>query len=179
VTTSFEAVSKLPAPAESVWTFLITPEGINDELRPFLRMTVPRALEGKTLHDVDLGTKVCRSWFLLFGVLPFDYDDIVIAEREPGRRFLETSELFSMSRWDHERTVTSIPFGCEVHDRVTFRLRRPLRSVPGLERLVAVFLKRLFAHRHRRLLARFGISTIRSIPSKEADDDSDSAAASW
>jgi hypothetical protein len=36
------------------------------------------------------------------GVIPFDYDDLVLAEREQHRRFLESSSTLTMSRWEHE-----------------------------------------------------------------------------
>ncbi len=35
-------VSRLAAPAADVWRWVTTPDGINDELRPWLRMTIPR-----------------------------------------------------------------------------------------------------------------------------------------
>ncbi len=60
--------STLPAAAEDVWARAVTPEGINDELRPLLRMTMPRSLRGKTISEVPLGEPLGRSWILLFGL---------------------------------------------------------------------------------------------------------------
>jgi hypothetical protein len=135
---------------------VVTPEGINDELRPWMRMTVPRRLRGKTIDDVEPGQRLGRSWLLLFGLIPFDYDDLGLAELGPGHRFLERSTMLSMRSWEHERTV--VPIGetaCEVTDRVAFELRRPLAVVPGLANGVRAVLRRVFAHRHRRLARYF------------------------
>ncbi|MGH2992882.1 MAG: hypothetical protein ACRDL1_05030 [Solirubrobacterales bacterium] len=149
--------SVIPAPAEKVWRRVVTPEGINDELRPWMRMTIPRRLRGKTIDDVQPGELLGRSWLLLFGVLPFDYDDLGLAELGPGFRFLERSTMLSMRRWEHERTVVPAGDGaCQVSDRIAFELRRPLALVPGTERLARSLLTRMFAHRHRRLARYFG-----------------------
>jgi hypothetical protein len=131
----------------------VTPEGINDELRPLLRMTMPPSLRGKAISEVPLGEPLGRSWILLFGLVPVDYDDLGLAERGPGFRFLERSKMLSMSSWEHERTVAPAEAGCEVTDRLTFRPRGPLAAVPGFARLAHAIVARLFAHRHRRLAA--------------------------
>jgi ligand-binding SRPBCC domain-containing protein len=147
----FVKKSTIPAACDIVWERVISPEGINYELWPVMQMTVPLHMRNKTLHDIPLGEKICRSWFLLFGFLPFDYDDIVIADREPGHCFRETSTMLSIKRWEHERTVNPRPDGCELVDRVSFDLRRLSAMIPGMENLVAGILRWLFEHRHRRL----------------------------
>jgi ligand-binding SRPBCC domain-containing protein len=143
--------STLPAAAEAVWARAVTPQGINDELRPLMRMTMPRSMRGRTIEQVPLGERLGRSWILLFGLLPVDYDDLGLAERGPGFRFLERSTMLSMSAWEHERTVTPAPNGCQITDRLAFQLRPPLALVPGSARLAGEIVARLFAHRHRRL----------------------------
>lgn len=150
--------SILPAATEEVWARAVTPEGINDELRPLLRMTMPSSLRDKTISEVPLGERLGRSWLLLFGLVPVDYDDLMLAERGPGFRFLERSTMLSMSEWEHERTVRAMGEGCEVTDRLTFQLRRPLAAVPGSARLAGAIVARLFAHRHRRLASYWGRS---------------------
>ncbi len=148
--------SILPAAAQAVWARAVTPEGINDELRPLMRMTMPRSMRGRTIEDVPLGERLGRSWILLFGLVPVDYDDLGLAERGPGFRFLERSTMLTMSTWEHERTVTPAPDGCEVTDRLAFHLRRPLAALPGAARLAGAIVARLFAHRHRRLARYWG-----------------------
>jgi hypothetical protein len=139
-----------------VWSRAVTPEGINHELGPWIRMTVPRQLRGKTIDDVTPPARLGRSWLLLFGVIPFDYDDLGLAELGPGFRFLERSTMLSMRRWEHERTVEPVAEGCRVTDRVAFELRRPLAWIPGVEPIVRAMLGRVFSRRHRRLMQRFG-----------------------
>jgi ligand-binding SRPBCC domain-containing protein len=152
---TFEVLTMIAAPPGDVWDRVTTPAGINGELRPFVRMTVPRSMRGRTIADVAAGSHVGRSWLLLFGVLPFEYDDIGIAELESGCRFVERSSMLSMRQWEHERTVVGRAGGCEVRDRVAFELRGPLSRIPGLARLLRRVLRRLFQHRHRRLARHF------------------------
>ena len=63
-----------------------------------MRMTVPRRLRGKTIDDVEPGEGLGRSWLLLFGLIPFDYDDLGLAELGPGHRFLERSTMLTAHR---------------------------------------------------------------------------------
>jgi hypothetical protein len=139
-------------PAAEVWERAVSEDGINDELAPLLRMTMPKGLRGRTIDDVEVGVPVGRSWILLGRVLPVDYDDICLAELEPGRRFLERSSMLSMRVWQHERIVEPSDEGsCTVTDRLSFELRRPLAWIPGSSRVAAAIVGFLFRHRHRRL----------------------------
>ena len=122
---SVEQSSVLPASAAEIWERAITEQGINDELRPILRMTMPPGLRGKTVDDVEVGVPLGRSWILLGGLLPVDYDDLCLAELEPGRRFLERSRTLSFSVWEHERVVEPEDSRtCRVTDRLRFELKR-------------------------------------------------------
>ena len=146
-----EQRSVLAADAATVWAAAISPEGINHELGPWVRMSVPAGFR-LTAGDVVLGERLLRSRVSLLGVLPFDYDDLTLIELEDGRRFLERSPMLSARVWQHERIVEPAPGGtCTVTDRVTFvpRVRRAAR----LHRRVVLA---IFRHRHRRLRARYG-----------------------
>ena len=46
------------APHDQVWARIVTPEGINDELRPWLTMSMPRGKESLTVDDIPIGTPV-------------------------------------------------------------------------------------------------------------------------
>jgi hypothetical protein len=138
--------SELAAEAEKVWARAIDPRGINDELRPLMRMTVPRGLTDFGLANPEPG-HIGRSWILLFGVIPFDYDDLTIVRFEPGRSFLERSSMLSMRLWEHERTLE--PLGedrCRITDRVAWEARLPFPASWLRPLILAVF-----EHRHRRL----------------------------
>jgi ligand-binding SRPBCC domain-containing protein len=149
-----ERESVVDAPAEQVWARVVTPEGVNDELRPWITMSMPRGAESLTVDNVPIGAPIGRAWLRLFGVLPFDYDRLCIAELEPGRGFREESTMMSMRRWRHERSVTPSDDGkAVVRDRITFELRAPLRPATPV---VTAGLRALFGHRHRRLQRHFG-----------------------
>jgi ligand-binding SRPBCC domain-containing protein len=123
-----ERQSVVDAPVEQVWERVVTPEGINHEVRPWMTMSMPRGAESLTVDEVPIGVPIGRAWLRLFD---------------------EQSTMMSMRQWRHERTVT--PDGDAktiVRDRITFELRAPLRPAGPI---VAVGLRALFGHRHRRL----------------------------
>ena len=150
---AFTERSWLPAPPAAVWARIITPAGINDEFAGLLRMTAPREVRERGLDGVVVGERLCRSWILLLGVLPIDYDDIVLVSLDPGRGFHERSSMLTQRVWEHERTLEPDRDGCVVTDRVSFEPRVP--GTAGITRAVA---RRVFRHRHRRLRRAFGQS---------------------
>ncbi|HST70140.1 MAG TPA: hypothetical protein VLI94_10825 [Solirubrobacterales bacterium] len=142
--------SELDADAETLWARVTDPVGINDELRPLMRMTVPRGAPDFGLGDLEPG-RIGRSWILLFGFLPFDYDDLTLIRVERERGFLERSSMLSMRLWEHERTLT--PLGedrCRITDRLAWESRLPLPGAWFRPLVLAVF-----RHRHKRLRLRF------------------------
>lgn len=143
--------SELEAGAEAVWARAIDPAGINYELRPLMRMTVPKGAEDFGLDDLEPG-HIGRSWIFFLGLVPFDYDDLSIVRVEPGRGFLERSSMLSMRLWEHERTVTPLGEGrCRVEDRLAWESRLPL---PGF--WLRPVIRFVFNHRHRRLRGAWG-----------------------
>jgi ligand-binding SRPBCC domain-containing protein len=148
---TFEISTDLSASPDAVWQRVTTPDGINDELLPLMRMTIPRALRSATVADVTVGERLGRCWMLLFSVIPVDFDDLTIAELGPGRRFLERSTMLTQSAWTHERTVESSNSGSRVTDRLTWQGRN---AVFGGMYKVAVPI--LFRNRHRKLRRHFG-----------------------
>jgi ligand-binding SRPBCC domain-containing protein len=148
---SVQLESRLSASPETVWERVSTFEGVNDELRPLLRMTAPATVRALEPSDVVLGERIFRSWVLLFGVLPIDYDDLTLISLEPGRGFHERSRMLSMRVWEHERTLIPDGSGCVVRDRLSFEAR-----LPGMGPLIQRFIGTTFRHRHKRLRRRFG-----------------------
>lgn len=144
--------SLLAASPARVWDRVITPEGIKDEMRPYLRMTIPAGVERLDPESIELGRKIGRSWILLFGLIPFDYDDITLVRLEPGRGFLERSPMLSQRSWEHERSLEPSGDGaCLITDRVSWQPRLGLPAAP-LRPVIAWF----FRHRHKRLRRYFG-----------------------
>jgi hypothetical protein len=146
----FSIGSLLRAEPEAVWERAMSAEGINAELGPLLRMTVPRGVESLDLHGLQPGP-LGRSWVLLFGLIPIDYDEIGLERIEPGRGFLERSRMLSQRLWEHERTIESAADGTTIVDRVAWEPRLPL---PG--RLLHPLFAAVFRHRHRQLQRHFG-----------------------
>ena len=147
----FERSSVVPAPADSVWERVTSPAGINDEMRPWMTMTMPRSVRGMSVASVPLNVVLGRAWLRLFGLIPLDYDALSIIDLVPGRRFHEKSTMASMRRWEHERTLTPLDEEMtRVTDRITFETR-----LPGSSALFARLLPAFFGHRHRRLARRF------------------------
>jgi len=149
----FSHSSEIEAPIATVWRFATSPAGINHELMPILRVTVPRASRGVSLDEIEAGYYVGRCWMLLAGFLPVDYTKMTIAEIDPGTRFLERSTMGAIRQWQHERTFESLnPGRTRVTDSIKYELRLPL---PGLASLAAHVIGLLFRHRHRRLARHF------------------------
>ncbi len=144
--------SRLGAERGSVWARVISPAGIRDEMWPLMRMTFPRGVQ--SIDEVEVGVPVGRSWLLLGGVVPFDYDDLMLARLDPGEAFTERSFMASMRLWEHLRTLADIPGGgCRVTDALTFE---PRLGLPG--RFARPVIRAIFDHRHRRLRRRFGVA---------------------
>jgi hypothetical protein len=142
--------STLRAEPAAVWERAMSAEGINAELGPVLRMTVPRGLASLDLHALEPGP-LGRSWILLFGLVPVDYDDIGLERIEAGRGFLERSTMLSQRLWEHERTIEPAGEGATIVDRVAWEPRLPL---PG--RALRPLFAAVFRHRHKQLQRHFG-----------------------
>ena len=147
----FVARSRLDAPAATVLESMLTVSGVNYELRPIVRMTAPRGTDRLDPASVPTGERLFRSWILLFGLIPIDYDDITVVRLDPARGFLERSPMASQRLWEHERLVEPDGDGCVVTDRV---LHEPKIALGG--RLQSAVFRQVFLHRHRRLRKRFG-----------------------
>ncbi len=142
----FEVTSIVPARAARVWGRISSLDGVNDELGPVFRMTFPPSARTLDAADVVLGQRLFRSWVLLFGILPVDYDDLTLVRITPGAGFREESTMASQRVWVHERELAEVSGGCRVTDRIAFEPR-----VPWLGRFYRALFLRIFRHRHRRL----------------------------
>jgi ligand-binding SRPBCC domain-containing protein len=149
---SFSFTSDLDAPADVLWAHATTIRGVNREFVPFLRMTAPPGADAIDQTTVKLGERLFRSWILLFGFLPVDYDDLTIVELEPGRRFLERSPMLTQRLWTHERIVEPRgEGGCSLTDRIGFEPK--IAALGGAQ--LPMF-RTIFAYRHHRLVRLFG-----------------------
>lgn len=149
-TSVFTIMTFIAAQQEDVWARITTPEGIAYEMAPWLSMTFPGSVKALTPETVPLGKRLCRSWVLLFGLIPVDYDDVTLVALDPPRRFLEVSPMLSMAHWSHERVIVPYDGGSTVTDTLVFTPRLAA-AAPLAKRIV----KALFTHRHRRLASWF------------------------
>ena len=144
--------SDLAATPAQLWAHAVDPVGINAELRPLLRMTFPAAAAAKDIiSTAPTGRTLFRSWILLGGIVPVEYDDLCLVEVEPGRRFLERSRLLSQRVWQHERIIEPVGDGGRITDVVSFEPRVSL-----LAPLHAAVFGLVFTLRHRNLRRIFG-----------------------
>lgn len=155
---------RLAVDPDRLWREVCTLDGVNRELAPLLRMTVPPGLEGATIDALRAGEPAGRSWLLLGGLIPVEYDDLCLVEVEPGR-FLERSRMLTIDPWEHGRSVVAAGSGSLLRDRLRFELRRPLAQLPGAERLAGALVGAVFRHRHRRLAKLYGR------PNERSDDE--------
>lgn len=150
--------SVVRAPRDEVWARVVTAEGVSDEFRPLLTMRFPGALAGSSIADLPPGRSIGRAWILLGGVIPVEYDDLVVVGLEAPRYFQERSGLGSCRVWEHRRELEDVA-GDPGSTRVTDTLRAvPRVLIPG--RVVRAVIGTLFAHRQRRL-GRWAASSIR------------------
>lgn len=57
----------VPATASAVWDRVVDPEGINDEMRPWMTMSMPRGAKDLTVESIPIGKPLGRAWLRLFG----------------------------------------------------------------------------------------------------------------
>jgi ligand-binding SRPBCC domain-containing protein len=81
-------------------------------------MTYPSSLAQLTPAVVPLGRPAFRSWILLFGLIPVDFDDITLMELEPQHGFSEVSRMLAIQEWRHRRTLIPVAGGCQVRDEI-------------------------------------------------------------
>lgn len=143
--------SRLAAPAGGVWAQASTMAGVNAELGPWVRMSYPAGRAVLDAQAVPMGTVLFRSWLCVFGVLPFDRHALRLERLYPGVGFDERSSSWMQKVWVHRRRIEAIDGGTRVTDELEVEPRLPFAT--PLVRVVVGF---LFAHRHRRLRARFG-----------------------
>lgn len=156
-----ELSSDLGVAADVLWADVGTLAGVNRELRPWLRMTAPPGLRGTRLAELTPARPAGRSWLLLGGLIPIDYDELCL-ESVGERSFRERSRMLTMDPWRHERAVEPLGAGsCRITDRLRFSLRPLPARVPGSDRLATAVVAAVFRHRHRRLAKLYGPPTDR------------------
>lgn len=147
----FRLSSQLHAPPTEVWRLAGTMAGVNQELFPIARMTYPADQVRIARDSMPLGRRAFRSWILLFGIIPIDYDDIMFTKFYPEGGFVEQSTMLSIKTWRHERTLEVTQVGCLLTDYVSLVPRIPITGP-----LFYLLGRALFRWRHAYLRRTFG-----------------------
>lgn len=151
---SFKVIFRSPLGANrtTVWKHMTRMEGVNSELMPLMYMTHPA--EASDLAQMPpglLGETLFGSVLLLFGFLPMDVHFLQLDSVQHEVGFQENSSSLINKTWKHHRTIFEGPKGTvELEDEVSFTPRLWL-----LGWLLRPVVWLIFAHRHRRLRARF------------------------
>ncbi|NKF22845.1 hypothetical protein [Solimonas marina] len=153
--------SHLDAEPPTIWLHATRMQGVNDELSPMVRMSVPKAFACLTLRDAPSGALLFNSWLLLLGLIPFDRHALRI-EKQWDYGFQEDSSSWLQRRWRHKRHVELMSRGSRLVDELEIEPR----FLP--ERLIRLFVRLLFLQRHRWLRAHFGIIEARPIEGEAA-----------
>ena len=103
---NFRFVTTLRARPDEVWRHASSFAGVNRELWPLARMTYPRAMARLMPGAVPLLRTAFRSWILLLGIIPVDFDDMTLVETEDARE-----ESSSLVRLAVEREIVRLLVG--------------------------------------------------------------------
>lgn len=125
-----------------------TMRGVNRELSPFVRMTVPAEWADIPIARWPTGTSLFTSWILLFGVLPVDRHRFCLRSVDDEGGFDEVSSSIINRSWRHRRLLSWAESDVTLTDRVDFTCRLPLMG-----HLLLPVYRAVFVHRHRMLRA--------------------------
>ena len=134
------------ADIEEVWDRVETWTGVNYELGPLLRMTIPK--DYPRVSDIPADGNVhFTSYIMVLGILPIDAHRLSLQSIDPPHFFDERSSNFMMRVWTHRRTLEAVDDGVRVTDRCTMQPRAIFPSG-----LMAFVFHQVFKRRHRRLV---------------------------
>jgi hypothetical protein len=147
-----EVASRLAVDREQLWATISTMDGVNAELSPWLRMSVPVEVRGKSLAacaSVRSRSRVgCWRWGSCRSIAIACVWSSSSADADSSSARAHGCSEFGSTSAPWRRS----PAAPEIRDRVTFEPR--IRLFAPLVRAVVT---RLFQHRHARLRARFGV----------------------
>jgi ligand-binding SRPBCC domain-containing protein len=153
--THLDFESRLASQADLVWSVVSTMTGVNDELFPWMRMTVPGGRENLAMAENGMSSTGFSSWLLAGRVLPIDRHRLRLERVFASGHafgFDERSTSALQRLWVHQRRVRpDRSGGCILTDHLEITPRISL-----LTPVVGFAVTRLFRHRHRRLRRRFG-----------------------
>lgn len=103
----FEIKSIVCSDKRSVWNGITTMKGVNLEFFPILKMTCPdNNLQLNSSHITDI--PLFRSWLLLFGLIPIEYDLLKLTKIINEECFEEKSSMGLIKEWNHHRYISTV-----------------------------------------------------------------------
>lgn len=142
----FHCKSRLAVSVNVLSEQVLTMNGVNHELSPWINMSAPDDWQAKAISNWPENTALFHSWIRLFGVIPIDCHTFRFSEVS-DRGFNEASSSWMNKHWQHTRTLLPLDSnGVLVSDRVAYQSR-----LGPLGWLFLPVYKALFKHRHRRL----------------------------
>ena len=146
----FTIQSVVNVETNQLWQVLTNMQGVNYELAPFVKMTIPKEYRDFTIADAPIGEKLFKSVILFFQFIPVDIHHFKLEKVVPNERFEENSSSLMHYFWKHTRILTTIDKGTLVKDTIQFYPRLPL---------IGFFLKPIyqlvFKNRHQRLKKKY------------------------
>ena len=91
--------SHLSEDSGGIWRVIGTMRGVNAELMPWIRMTVPRVYAEVCFEEMPRDTVAFKSWILLFGFIPIDRHTFLWVRVESAVSFVEESSSWLQRRW--------------------------------------------------------------------------------
>ena len=101
---SLEFKSELCCSREKVWKGISTMKGVNKEFFPLLYMTSPDSNLQISSSLVGI-SPLFRSWLLLFGIFPIEFDLISFIQVKEEEKFEEKSSMLLIKEWNHKRDL--------------------------------------------------------------------------
>lgn len=148
---SFEIVSVLEVKADRLAKDVLTMEGVNYELSPWLQMSAPEEWQTKPIKHWPINREIFKSWIRLFGFIPVDLHVFKLIETsEKGIK--ECSSSIINKYWKHDRTILKLDAVSTVRDSLEFHPR-----LYFLRFILKPLYKSVFIHRHYRLKQKYGI----------------------
>lgn len=147
-----EVSSRLKCKRQVIWESISSINGANKEFYPLLKMTCPfpdLRINPSLITDRPL----FRSWLLLFGLFPIEFDLIRLTKVIENECFEEKSSMALISEWNHHRYLSTPSNDNEtiVIDTIQF-----LPRIPGSGLIFLFVVRWLFQYRHFRLRQMFG-----------------------
>lgn len=151
----FTISSRLAPDAHILASQVLTLSAVNRELMPWIKMTAPSPWATQPIPQWPATGRLFTSHILLLGLLPLDRH-VFGLNAVDALGFDENSSSLANKYWQHNRRIRSAGQGCWLEDRVEYRSR-----IPGLDRLLLPFYRRLFQRRHCYLRQHFSDSSLR------------------